>query len=107
MIMLILALLGATTLSVVTQSGNFEQMTRNLDAERAFYLAESGAEWMLQRLVSDFDNVNEGQAYEHTLSYGQYSVLYRDRVTSDPPGTFAVESTGYYPSISNYRAKRL
>jgi len=104
--MMLFAVLGATL--AVMQSGDFGINLRNLDSERAFNLAEAGAQWMLNQLVKNPGGVTKGNSYIHTLNLGQYEVLYRDSDTGlgEPAGNSVVESTGHIPAQAPYRATR-
>lgn len=91
--MMLFAVLGWTL--TIMQSTDFEANLRNLDSERALYLAEAGAQEALRllfsgdtRFDSDTDQLNR------TLNYGVYNVT---RSTSVP--TVTVISTGAIPQL--------
>ena len=98
--MLIFALLGITLLQM--QAVDSQLNLRNFDSERALYIAESGANWAVVYVKS---NPDFRGTQEHTLDYGEYSVLIRDPQSSEK-GDVVIESTGYIPFKDNYRAKR-
>jgi len=100
MLMLIFALLGTTLLRM--QATSFMSSLHGADSQRAFYLAESGAEWALKQVSNDTEYRD---TRIHQLDYGEYEVTVRD-ANAGEEGNVVIESTGYIPSQSDYRAQR-
>lgn len=102
--MMLFAVLGWTL--AVMQSGDFEVSMRDLDSERALYLAESGGQWALNKLNQD--GTFRTTSTLHNLSTGQYNVVISDgqQGTADA-GKVLVVSTGYVPTQANPRAMRV
>ena len=115
--MMLFAVLGWTLANL--QSGDFEINLRNLDSERALGLAEAGAQWALNQLSQNASwrtsadticNVTVGSdwsAQNLNASTGQYNIY----VCCRPPqatesGDAVIESIGYAPYQSSYRAMR-
>lgn len=110
--MMLLGVLGWSL--AVLQSTDFESSLRQVDSERALYLAEAGAQWALSELDTSFC-CHSGT---HRLDFGEYSVSSVcadvtqncDCSTSEPTWTctdIIVTSTGYVPDIPpNHRAMR-
>jgi hypothetical protein len=108
--MMLFAVLGVTL--AVMQSGDFEVNLRNLDSERALYLAESGGQWALNQLSQDGGFRTDathgyGSGYaQHSLSPGQYNVSCSDG-TGTEAGKVIIVSTGYVPTQANPRGVRM
>jgi len=100
MLMLIFALLGTTLLRM--QATSFMSSLHGADSQRAFYLAESGAEWALKQVSNDTEYRD---TRIHQLDYGEYEVTVRD-ANAGEEGNVVIESTGYIPSKLSYRSKR-
>ncbi|RLF39028.1 MAG: hypothetical protein DRN12_07535 [Thermoplasmata archaeon] len=99
-IMVVLALIAWTIANF--SSADLEMTTRLLDSERALYLAESGAEWALERLANDSGFRTDEV---HSLSYGEYRIICRDP-EADEEGDVIIEAIGYVPTQSDFRAQR-
>ena len=111
-LMLIFAVLGTTLMDM--QSGDFELSLGTLDSERALYLAESGAEWALQKLkdgfdCNDFNPLGSPSGILHDFSSGQYRICCS--CTDSPPqcidsAELIIEARGYLSSEVNFRSQR-
>ena len=107
------------------QATDFQANTQgNLDSGRALYLAESGAEWALNRLSadsscrsqtgllrcpplaappidSDCNDAGDWLTNNHNLSPGQYDTCVRNPVSGTENGDAVIEARGYVPSEAN------
>lgn len=94
------------------QSSDFEVNLRNLDSERALYLAESGVQWAASRLKQDIGwRTDSNHGYpsgyaQHNITPGQYNVICRDPQGLEN-GSAVIESTGYVPIQNQYRGSRV
>jgi hypothetical protein len=113
--MMLLAVLGWSL--AVLQSTDFESSLRQVDSERALYLAESGAQWGLRQLKDDFScstaiwGSSNPRSVLHGLSFGQYRLICTCEEAGNPPGCntatqITLISTGYIPLESNFRSQR-
>ena len=107
--MMLFGILGWTL--ALMQSADFQQNERNLDSERALFLADSGAQWALKELslslswrTDSAHGYSNGYA-QHDLAAGQYRVICRDPQGTEQ-GSAVIESTGYVPFQLNYNAMR-
>ncbi|MBU0503674.1 MAG: hypothetical protein KKG43_04710 [Candidatus Omnitrophica bacterium] len=98
---MLLAVLGWTLVSL--QSGDFDFNLRNLESERALFLAEAGIhEAMVLLKNSDASFDNDADIITRTLNYGQY------RLTRSTVGSATeVIATGCIPTVANPRATRV
>jgi hypothetical protein len=107
--MMLFGILGWTL--AMMQSADFQQNERNLDTERALFLANAGAQWALKELSqntiwrTDVSHGYAGGFAQHTLSGGQYRVVCRDPQGTEQ-GNVVIVATGYIPAVLNYRALR-
>lgn len=94
------------------QSSDFEVNLRNLDSERALYLAESGVQWAASRLKQDIGwRTDSNHGYpsgyaQHNITPGQYNVICRDPQGLES-GSAVIKSTGYVPIQGQYRGSRI
>ncbi len=109
--MMLFAMLAWTLLSM--QSAVFETNLRSFDSENALGLAESGVNYGLSQLMlnsswrtsADTDCADAGDWLVHNLSPGQYAICSRNPTASET-GSVILESRGYVPLRSSYRAMR-
>ncbi|MFH1771771.1 MAG: hypothetical protein ABH872_03050 [Candidatus Omnitrophota bacterium] len=109
-ILIILSLIGWTLVNFI--SSDLEISSRMYESERCLYVAESGMDWMLKRFTTVFDcdfdgdgkNIDTGTVL-HNMKYGQYRI---NCTCSEAKceNTITVESTGYMPQETDYRAMR-
>lgn len=94
------------------QSSDFEVNLRNLESEKALYLAESGAQWAASQLKQDFGwRTDSDHGYpsgyaQHNITPGQYRAICRNPQGSET-GSAVIESTGYVPIQDQYRGSRV
>mgnify|MGYP000070601626 CR=1 FL=1 len=121
--MMLLAVLGWSL--AVLQSTDFESSLRQVESERALYLAESGAQWALRELRDDFSCANFNPDPNgcppggclHNLNFGEYRVCCtcvstgKGKEACNPPQCnncpqLIIESGGYVPSEEDFRTQR-
>ncbi|MFH1577957.1 MAG: alanine-zipper protein, partial [Candidatus Omnitrophota bacterium] len=92
----------------VLQSTDFEASSRQLESEKALYLAEAGTQWALNQLWTQGAGWRTDNTV-HTLSSGEYEVTCCTPGEGDCPIADAdavIISTGFVPAQAGYRTMR-